>query len=264
MENGSTASSLWSARAVANTDPNAPTLARPSWYQPNRVIAFGQYHIEYAKHFATSVGAIFEAAPAGVGSYVYNGDLNGDGNTGNDLIYIPRNSSEINLIDVGSYNKTTQTGTTTGTASDPRTSSQIWTQLNNFINQDHYLANHRGQYARANSAVYPFFKRMDLNITEDIYFYTKNKGDKDKHTLRLSMDLINVGNFLNKNWGIYKTPSILNPLKFEGMAADGKTPLFSFPYADATNQVPLVNSYSDNTSIISRWQMQFGIRYLFN
>src|SRR6185295_5183896 len=30
MEQGSTASSLWSARPVANTDPNAPTLARPS------------------------------------------------------------------------------------------------------------------------------------------------------------------------------------------------------------------------------------------
>jgi hypothetical protein len=48
------------------------------------------------------------------------------------------------------------------------------------------------------------------------------------------------------------------------MGADGKTPAFSFPYLDATNQVPLVNSYTDNTSILSRWQAQFGIRYLFN
>jgi Carboxypeptidase regulatory-like domain len=272
MENGSTASSLWSARAISNTEPNAPTLARPSWYQPDRVIAFANYRIGYSKHFATSIGAIFEAAPAsvpstvtpGVTSYVYNGDLNGDGNTGNDLIYIPRNSGEINLIDAGSYNKTTQSGITTGTASDPRTAAQIWSQLNNFINQDHYLAHHRGQYAQANSVVYPFFKRLDINITEDIYFYSKNGTDKDKHTLRLSMDLINAGNFVNRNWGIYKTPSITNFLKFEGMAADGKTPLFSLPFADATNQIPLVNSFADNTSIISRWQMQLGIRYLFN
>jgi hypothetical protein len=264
LENGSTASSLWSARAVSNTDPNAPNIARPSWYQPDRVISFANYNIEYSKHFSTSVGAIFEAAPAGVTSYVYNGDLNGDGNTGNDLIYIPRNASEINLIDAGSYNKTTQSGITTGTGSDPRTAAQIWTQLNNFINQDHYLANHRGQYAQSNSVVYPFFKRIDLNITEDIYFFTKSKQDKDKHTLRLSLDLINAGNLVNKYWGIYKTPSITNFLKFEGMSSDGKTPLFSFPYADATNQVPLVNSFSDNTSITSRWQMQFGIRYLFD
>lgn len=264
MENGSTASSLWSARPVSNTDPNAPVLARPSWYQPDRVIAFANYHIEYSKHFATSVGLIFEATAAGATSYVYNGDLNGDGNTSNDLIYIPKSASDINLIDAGSYVKATQTGTTTGTAGDPRTAAQIWTQLNNFINQDHYLAKHRGQYAQANSVVYPFFKRLDLNITQDIYFFTKSGKDKDKHTLRLSMDLINVGNFLSKNWGIYKVPSITNFLKYEGMSIDNKTPLFSFPYADSKNQVPLVNSFADNTSILSRWQMQFGIRYLFN
>lgn len=264
MENGSTASSLWSARSVSNTDPNAPTLARPSWYQPDRVIAFGNYHIEYSKHFATSFGFIYEAAPSGVTSFVYNGDLNGDGNTGNDLIYVPRNASEINLINVGSYNAATQSGITTGTAADPRTAAQIWTQVNNFINQDHYLAKHRGEYAQANSAVYPFFKRLDLNVTQDIYFFTKTKLDKDKHTLRLTMDLINAGNLLNKNWGILKTSTITNFLKFEGIAADGKTPLFSVPFADATNQVPLVNSFADNTSILSRWQMQLGIRYLFN
>ena len=264
MENGSTASSLWSARAVSNTDPNAAVLARPSWYQPDRVIAFANYRVEYGKFFATTFGAIFEGAPAGVTSFVYNGDLNGDGNTGNDLIYIPKTASDINLIDAGSYDKTTQTGVTTGTAKDPRTAAQIWSQLNNFLNQDHYLAYHRGQYAQSNSAIYPFFKRLDLNITEDIYFFTKSKLEKDKHTLQISMDLINAGNFVNKNWGIYKTPTITNFLKFEGMSADGTTPLFSFPYADATNQVPLVNSYSDNTSIISRWQMQLGIRYIFN
>lgn len=264
MEGGSTASSLWSARAVANTDPNTPTLARPSWYQPHRVVGFASYRFEYAKHFATSIGAYYEAMPNGTTSYVYNGDLNGDGNTGNDLIYIPRNASEINLIDVGSYSSSTHTGITTGTTSDPRSSSQIWNQLNNFINQDHYLAFHRGEYAKANSVVYPWYKQLNLNITQDIYFYTKNHDTKDRHTLRLSLDIINIGNLLDRNWGIVKTSSVSNFLKFEGLAADGKTPLFSFPYADATNQVPFVNSFSNSTSIYSRWQMQFGIRYLFN
>jgi hypothetical protein len=264
MENGSTANSLWSARAVANTDPNADVLAHPSWYQPHRVIASANYRVEYAKHFATSVGAIFEATSNGVASYVYNGDLNGDGNTGNDLIYIPRNASEINLIDAGSYNKTTHQGVTTGTAADPRTAAQIYTQLNNFIIQDHYLYHHRGQYAQANSVILPWFKHMDLNVTQDIYFFTKHGNDKDKHTLRLTMDLINVGNFLNRNWGLVKTTTSTNFLRFEGIASDGKTPLFSFPFADATNQVPLVNSFTNSTSLSSRWQMQFGIRYIFN
>lgn len=264
-EGGSTASSLWSGRAVSQ-DPNADNLAFASYYQPHRVIAYASYRIEYSKHFATSIGATFEAAPAGTTSFVYNGDLNGDGNAGNDLIYIPRNVSEINLVKSGSGGLGTTASTDprsgtmgTGAASNPA-NSQVWIQLNNFINQDHYLAYHRGEYVKANAVILPFYKQLDLNITQDIYF---NQG-KDRHTLRLTLDLINAGNFLNRNWGVRKTTNLTNFLRYEGLGADGKTPSYSFTYQDANNQVPLVNSYTNNTGILSRWQMQFGIRYLFN
>jgi hypothetical protein len=258
-EGGSTASSLWSGRPVSE-DPNNDNLAYASYYQPHRVIATAAYRIEYGKHYATSIGAIFEAAPNGVTSYVYNGDLNGDGNTSNDLIYVPRDKSEINLVKSGSG------GLGTGTSTDPRTAAQMWNQLNNFINQDHYLNFHRGEYAKANAVVYPFFKQLDLNITQDIYI----KSGKDRHTLRLSVDLLNVGNFLNRNWGLRKTYNLNNFLRYEGLAADGKTPSYSFTYLDATNQVPLTNTWTNTTNInastgaSSRYQMQFGIRYLFN
>ncbi|ACU58804.1 TonB-dependent receptor [Chitinophaga pinensis] len=257
-ETGSTASSLWSARAVS-TDPNGENLAYASYRLPNRIIAMASYKVSYAKYFSTSFGLIYEAAPAGVTSYTYNGDLNGDG-FNNDLMYIPKNDKDINLINVGSYNATTHTGSTTGTAADPRTAAQTWTQLNNFINQSGYLSSHRGEVAKANAVTLPFFKKADVNVTEDISM----KTGKTRHTLRLSLDIINVGNLLNKNWGIVKATTVTNPLKYEGLAADGTTPLFSFPYADPNNQVHLTNSFANNTAIISRWQMQFGIRYLFN
>jgi len=258
-EGGSTASSLWSGRPVFD-DPNNANLAYAAYYQPHRVIATAAYRIEYGKHYATSIGAIFEAAPNGVTSYVYNGDLNGDGNSSNDLIYIPRDRSEINLVKSGSG------GLGTGTSTDPRTAAQMWNQLNNFINQDHYLNFHRGEYAKANAVVYPFFKQLDLNITQDIYI----KSGKDRHTLRLSMDLLNVGNFLNRNWGLRKTYNLNNFLRYEGQGADGKTPSYSFTYLDAANQVPLTSTWTNTTNInaatgaSSRYQMQFGIRYLFN
>jgi Carboxypeptidase regulatory-like domain/TonB dependent receptor len=264
MENGSTASTLWSTRAVSNTDPNAPVIGRPTWYSPNRIIAYFNWRTEYAKHFATSIGAIYEVESNGAASYVYNGDLNGDGNSGNDLIYIPKTATDISLIDAGSYNKTTHVGSTGGTAADPRTAAQIWTQLNNFITQDHYLYKHRGHYAESNSVVLPYYKHLDLNFTEDFFFYTKNGGNKDRHTVRFTIDLTNAGNLLNRNWGVAKTTNISNFLRFEGIGADGKTPLFSFPYADAGNQVPLVNSFAPSTSTFSRWSMLFGLRYLFN
>ncbi|MES2776215.1 MAG: TonB-dependent receptor [Bacteroidota bacterium] len=251
-EGGSTAGGLWSGRAI-QSDPNTPNLANASWLQPHRIIAFASYKLSYAKYFSTTIGLIFEAAPAGVTSYIYSNDLNNDGNN-NDLIYIPRNSSEINLVKTGSG------GLGTGASTDPRSVSQIWNQLNNYINQDKYLNFHRGGVADANTVILPFFKKLDLNITEDISIRT----GKDRHTLRVSLDILNVGNMINRDWGLVKFATKNNFLTYEGFAADGKTPSFSFPYLDATNQIPLVNSFSTSTAIGSRWQMQFGLRYLFN
>jgi hypothetical protein len=105
---------------------------------------------------------------------------------------------------------------------------------------------------------------MNLHIGEDIYFYTGKEQNKQKHTLSFTMDMNNVGNFISRNWGVYKQYNLNNFLKFEGMAADGKTPLISFPYYDANNQVPLTTNFSPSTSQSSRWQAQFGVRYQFN
>lgn len=252
-EGGSTAGGLWSNRPVQG-DPNVANLANASWYQPHRVVAFASYRVSYAKYLATSVGLFFEAAPNGVTSYVYNGDINNDGNTSNDLIYIPRTIKEINLVKTGSG------GLGTGASTDPRTPAQMWAQLNNFINQDNYLSAHRGEIAEANAVVLPFYKKLDLNVTQDFSI----KTGAERHTLRLSLDILNVGNLLNKYWGLVKIPVSSNFLRYEGLAADGKTPSYSFTYQDAANQIPIVNSFANSTSIASRWQMQFGIRYLFN
>lgn len=255
-DGGSIAASTWRDRPVSN-DPNAPELGYSNFYQPHRFLAQAFYRKEYADHYATSVGLVFEAAPAGVGSYTYNGDVNNDGTGGNnDLIYIPRTQADIVLVPVN---------TGGGTITDTRTPDVMWNQLNNFINQDKYMKNHRGQVAERNGAVLPFFNHLDLNVTQDFYL----KTGKNKHTLRLSFDMINLGNFLNKKWGIARTFSSTSFLKFEGLVTDpadpniGK-PRYSFLYLDPKNNVPFTNSYQDNTSILSRWQGQLGIRYLFN
>ncbi len=254
-DGGSIAASMWRDRPVT-ADPNAFELGYANYYQPHRFIGSASYRLEYAKHMATSFGFIFEAAPAGVGSYTYNGDVNNDGTGGNnDLIYIPKSQSDIVLVPVN---------TGGGTITDVRTANQTWAQLNNFINQDPYLSSHRGQVAARNAAILPFFKRLDFNLTQDFYLKTK----KDKHTLRFTFDVINLGNLLNKYWGTYKVFNNTSFLKYEGLvptgSADAGKPRYSFPYFDATNQVPLTSSYSNNTSTLSRWQAQIGIRYLFN
>ncbi len=250
-EFGSTSGGLWSSRPVQG-DPNTPNLAYAGWNQPHRVVAFASYKFNYAKYFGTTIGLYFEAAPNGVTSYVYNGDVNNDGNNANDLIYIPRTASEIALV-----NSAPNTGTG---FIDTRTAAQIWGQLNNFINQDKYLSSHRGSVAQANAVVLPFFKKLDMNVTQNISV----KVGKERHAVQVSLDILNLGNLLNKQWGSVKVPSVTNFLTYRGLAADGKTPTYSFTYQNEGNQIPYTNSFVNSTSIASRWQMQIGFRYLFN
>lgn len=263
-DGGSIAQSNWRDRPVSG-DPNADVLGYSNYYLPHRVIATATYKFNWAKHFATSFGLVFEAAPNGTTSYTYSGDVNNDASNGNnDLIFIPANASQIKLVPVGYSDKAYNPATN----ADKRSETVIWNQLDNFIKQDNYLNSHRGAYAERNGVVLPWFKRADLNITQDIYVFSgKNQA---KHTLRLTFDIINLGNFLNRRWGTYKIANQASFLKYEGYWKDpssGQTtniPAFSFPYLDAKNEIPLTNSWRDNTATISRWQGQIGIRYIFN
>ncbi|MEO5997619.1 MAG: carboxypeptidase regulatory-like domain-containing protein [Chitinophagaceae bacterium] len=262
---GSTAGTLWGSRPVTG-DPNAPELGYSNFYVPHRVIASASYRFEYAKNFATSIGLIFEASASVIpevtlyasASYVYNGDMNNDGNTSNDLIYIPKDQNDIVLVPVN---------TNGGVITDTRTTAEIWSQLNNYIDQDKYLSKNRGKVAERNGLIMPFFKKLDLNVTQEFAIKT-GKTDVNKHTVRLTFDLINVGNMINKNWSAAKTTNVTNILKYEGIApagsADAGKPRYSFPYLDASKLIPLTSTFKDYTGLLSRWQGQIGVRYLFN
>lgn len=247
-DGGSIAQSIWRDRSVSG-DPNSEAVSFSNFYQPHRVVAASYYRFEYAKYFATSIGFTFEGANAGTASYTYSGDVNNDGMTTNDLIYVPKDASDIVLEGVN--------------GSDTRTAAQLWGQLNTYINQDPYLSTRRGQYAERNGLLLPFYKRLDLNFTQDFAV----KAGKNMNTLRFTMDIFNFGNLLNKNWGIVKfatRPALLNFKRVETTGANAGKPVYSFPYQDASNLIPLTSTFQNSTGLGSRWQMQIGVRYIFN
>jgi outer membrane receptor for ferrienterochelin and colicin len=248
-DGGSIAQSIWRDRVVAG-DPNDNVTSFSNFYQPHRVVAAAFYRFEYKKYFATSFGITFEGANAGTSSYTYAGDINNDGLNANDLIYVPKDASEIVLEGVN--------------AGDLRTPAVLWGQLNTYINQDPYLSKRKGKYAERNGLLLPFYKRMDLNFSQD--FMVKVGGKRN--TLRFSMDILNFGNLLNKNWGVLRTanrPALLTFKRVETAAgANLGKPVYSFPYLDAANQIPLTTSFQNSVGQASRWQVQMGIRYIFN
>jgi hypothetical protein len=249
-DGGSTASTIWSTRYVAG-NPNADNLSNSSYVQPNRIIASVAYKREYWKYTSTTVSLLFEDANNGAVSYITSGDPNNDGAT-NDLMYIPKNQNDIELVK--------------DFATDPRTPAQIWAQLNNFINQDSYLSAHRGQFAQRNGVILPYFSRFDFHAAQDFFI---NCG-KSKNTLEISVDIINVGNLINRNWGLYSdsfngfNSGATAVLKYQGIDPATGHATYSFPYLDKTNLIPVTKSFIYDTSQISRYQAQVGIRYIFN
>lgn len=185
VDPGSVAAGSWTTNAIVN-DPNNPVLALSSSTPGHRYYITATYSKEYFKFGATTVSAFWDARPVGNNvSYVFSGDMNGDSASGNDLIYIPRNISEMNF----------QTFTESGRTF---TADEQAAAFENFIQLDPYLSQHRGEYAERNGAFLKMVGRMDLSIMQDVF---KSIGGR-RHSGQIRLDVQNFGNLLNSDWGV--------------------------------------------------------------
>ena len=100
-------------------------------------------------------GNLFTTSGGNRYSFVYAGDVNGDGQGGNDLIYIPSNQSEITFQ---AY---------TDASGNTVTPAQQWNAFNSFIEQDEYLKENRGKIAERNGLVNPWYFNIDLRVLQD-------------------------------------------------------------------------------------------------
>lgn len=223
------------------SNPNDPMFAHSRYGLQHRFISSAMYTKNW-KLGETAISAFFELAKGNRYSYTYAGDLNQDAIANNDLIYIPASASEIKFgtVDVN------------GVGTEAADAAAQWTALEAFINQDEYLSQHKGEIAERHGAMLPWFSQLDIRLAHT--FGTKIAGKDNK--LQVSLDILNFGNMINSNWGVRKLASTWNPLTVNGLDTNN-VPYFSFN----TN---LKDSYVDDASLASKWQMQVGIRYIFN
>ena len=273
-DGGSTPTNIWRDRFVSS-DPNATALSYSNFLQQHRVIGVVSYRREYLKHLGTTFSAFYVGAPNGRFSYTYGGDVNGDGQGTNDLIYVPRSREEINLLDIA-ITDTRAAGAGAPARIGTYTAAQQYADLNAYIEQDDYLSKRRGEYVERNGAQNPWQHQVDVKLLQDIF---TNVG-KERNTLQLSVDIFNVGNLLNDKWGRAQFANrSTSLLQYQGYNAAGQ-PVFTYPYLTApvvtagsgttpgtiaTPGNPLsTTSRDDVNGLASRWQMQIGVRYLFN
>jgi hypothetical protein len=81
----------------------------------------------------------------------------------------------------------------------------------------------------------------------------KVSGDKT-NTIQFSIDVLNIGNLLNSDWGLVQNPTSVQPI---GVSVDQTT-----KYQHILLVVPKLKRLID-ASLLSRWQAQFGLRYIF-
>lgn len=224
---------------------NEPELGYSAYNIPHKIVISAFYNKEYAKHWNTTVGLIYTGSTGAPYSVYYYGDLNGDGADGNDLMFIPTDAQIDQMIFDSSAKYDASGKKISGYTAEEQT-----TNMKQWLASDDYLSKHRGEYFERYAANDPFEHHFDFHFAQGFKFNT----GKYVHKFELSVDILNIGNMFNKEWGRYSSAagsaSYYSPVTYKG---NGK---FQFLHDGDYN----MHSYSD---YYSRWRGQIGLKYTF-
>ncbi len=242
------------ARVTHFSDPNNAGVQNSMFFPGHRAYALVTFSREYFKFGATTITAFWETRPSTNSgstrlSYTFASDMNGDGST-NDLIYIPRDTSEMNFAQFS-------VGTRTFTPAEQAAAYEA------YIQQDPYLSKHRGSYAQRNALSFPMLRRLDLSVAQDIF---KGLGGR-RHAVQVRADILNFGNLVNSNWGAgSRTLAAVNSnnqisiLTNPGVDASGRS---TYRLAVVNNE--LVNKTFQSSAFTSDvYEFMLSLRYTFN
>jgi outer membrane receptor protein involved in Fe transport len=172
-------------------------------------------------------------------AWVVNGDVNADGISGNDLPFIPADASQITLANPAQF-----------------------AALDAFIASQDCLQESRGAMLERNSCRNPWQNYLNARLGTSIPTI-RGQG------LELSLDLFNVLNFIDHDWGLYKQvsefeegPRFLNGAGFD---AANNRPIYSFAAPALIEQTVFGENPSGAQAGVnrSRWTVQLGAKYRF-
>lgn len=242
---GSNASSAWVGSPSINS-PNDLNLYDSQYAIPHSVKGHISYRKEYYNKLATTVSLFYSGFNSGRFSYTYASDLNKDG-VNADLLYLPVNTSSMNFANIMS------SGNVLYTAAQQREAFDKFVKENG-------LEKYRGEYLGRNAFLMPWLNRFDFKLLRDLMVGLGSNNS----SLQLSLDILNIGNMINKNWGIAKTLNNAQQLlNVSNVTADG-VPTFTMRTITQDGQTVLPTSPFRNVSTNSTtWNMQVGLRFNF-
>ncbi|MGN5531963.1 Oar protein [Xanthomonas hortorum pv. gardneri] len=196
---------------------------------------FGKYN--------TSVGLFYEGRSGRPFSYIYYNDLNGDAASTsgagyfNDLFYVPKGPGDV-----------------------------LWTrgaemekQFFDWLAKNPELAAYKGQIAPANEFRTKWVNSFDLHVSQEL------PGLFEGHKTELALDIMNVGNLLNKKWGRIEDYGFNSTARVASYAGiDPATGKYIYNFTGDTDEPTVQENNNDkgNTGV-SRWSMQVTLKYKF-
>ncbi|TQK02627.1 TonB-dependent receptor [Herbaspirillum sp. SJZ107] len=173
----STSSSNYGARASFN--PNEDIAANSSYLVKNRINAVVNFEKAFFSNLKTRFGLFYEGRTGKPYSWTFKNDMNGDNVNTNDLMYIPSAFGSGEVVFAGD------------TATSHANEQRFW----DVVNGNKALSNAKGGVVGRNNDFAPWTNSFDIKISQEIPgMFSRNKA-------RLSLDILNVGNLLNKKWG---------------------------------------------------------------
>jgi hypothetical protein len=170
-------------------------------------------------------------------SWTYINDLNGDGISGNDLMYIPSapGSGEVEFRGRNSS----------------ETAAQAEAAFWEIVEANPALRSAKGGVVGRNNTFAPWVNSFDVRISQEV------PGIKTGHKGVITLDILNFANLLNKKWGRIDEinfPSSRSFVNYVGVNAQG-----NYVYSLGTTE----DYVTRQTSGESQWAAQVTLRYEF-
>ncbi len=248
---GSIAFNSWRDNKTVNGN-NLPELSFSDFDQTHRIISGLTYKVEYLKFLSTQISMFLQSGNQGRFSLFYSGDQNGDNQFGNDLLYVPKNASELSFADL--------TARISGRDSIIVSKQQQIDAFEQYITENEYLNANRGRVLERNQLLMKWLTTVDVSIIQEF----KIRAGARKHIIQLRGDIYNFGNLISNKLGVGYRIATLSPLNATGTVDANGKPVYRFGTLSSSNvwQKPLPVEVK-RTTLEDVWQAQIGIRYIF-
>ncbi len=237
---GSQASSAWSNIQSVRGN-NDLDLAYSDFGTPNRVIAFASYKVNWMKYTSTTFTLVYKGFEQFRFSYRYSNDYNQDGVGTNDLIYVPKDASEITFVTNGAF-----------------TPAQQSAAFFAYVDQDKYLSKMKGKMSARNGAKAPWMSMLDFRLLQDILPLTKHKN----YGLQFSLEVENFTNLLNSDWGVSQRTNYNNGAILAVAAAPTATTAATYRMNLVSGALP-TKTFQSVVTVGNTWRMNLGLRLNF-